>query len=152
MSESARRPRHGQEWRVLVAVGAVDRRRELARRLRERGCVVATVADGLSLSERLDETDEPDDTERVDLVIAELDLAGESGLSVLESMHSKGRQTPFFLIVDGNQSVARQAFALGVTRVFSEPVDHDVVVDAVQTYLLVNRPRPRPRRRVRLLH
>ena len=44
----------------------------------------------------------------------------------------------------------REAFALGATRVFGEPLDCKAVVDAVQTYLLVNR--PRPRRRVPLTH
>jgi DNA-binding response OmpR family regulator len=134
---------------VLVAVGAGDRRKELARGLRERGCVVSTVGDGLGLLRRISRPLLDDaDAGRPDLIIAELGLAGCSGLSVLEGLRSLDWQTPFFLIAGGNESVARQAFALGANRVFGEPLDCEAVVDAVQTYLLVNRPRPRRRARV----
>jgi len=120
------------------------RRSETCSRLRDAGCRVVTARDGADLLRKLGAAilDE-DPARRPALIIADLALAGCSGLSILEGLRALLWDTPFFLIVDDNGAdMARRAFALGATRVFGEPIDPDDVCAAALTCLLVRAPRP----------
>jgi len=124
-----------------------NRRVETCSRLRDAGCRVVTARDGADLLRKLGTAILDDDpVRRPALIIADLALAGCSGLSILEGLRALLWDTPFFLVVaDSGADMARRAFALGATRVFAEPIDPDDVCAAALTCLLVRAPRTCPR-------
>ena len=125
-------------WRVVLAISNPLRRNQLARQLRDLGCRVATAQTGTDLLRKLGSAILDEDASRQPaLIIAELGLAGCSGLSVLEGLRALLWDTPFFLIVKENdEAVAKLAFSLGASRVFEEPTDPQEISAATLTCLL----------------
>ncbi|MBT8495636.1 MAG: response regulator, partial [Deltaproteobacteria bacterium] len=91
--------------------------------------------------------DDDSPTRRPDLIVADVELPGCSGISVLEGVRGLGWDVPFFLIANRHRDdVARRAFAAGATRVMSSAVEVEMLRTAVLTCLLVSKPRAAQRR------
>ena len=133
-------PRKG--WRVMLAISDPLQRAVMTALLRDAGCRVVAVKSGIHLLRRLSVAIlEEDPRRRPALIIADLQLPGCSGLSILEGLRALSWETPFFLLVgDNSAAIARRAFAVGATRVFDQPASLAEVHAAALTYLLARSP------------
>jgi PAS domain S-box-containing protein len=75
-------------------------------------------------------------TEEPDLILLDLQLPKMDGLDVLETLRGEGREIPTILITaHGSESVAMQAFRLGVRDYFPKPFKVTEIMAAVERSL-----------------
>ena len=75
-------------------------------------------------------------TEEPDLILLDLQMPKMSGFHVLEALNRQGREIPTILITaHGSESVAMQAFRLGVRDYFPKPFKAAEIMEAVERSL-----------------
>jgi DNA-binding response OmpR family regulator len=136
--EACRAPTATPEWtfpvsstRILVAHGDPVWRHRLASALRLYGYAVREFGNGIDVLQFV--ADAPldlDDPCGVDLIIADIGLAGWRGVDLLADFRYEGWSTPFVLTAEeGNERLVATARQLRMAAVLEEPVDvEDVLV------------------------
>ncbi|MCC6190953.1 MAG: diguanylate cyclase [Anaerolineales bacterium] len=77
---------------------------------------------------------------RPDLIIADLQMPGLSGLELKSALAAAGDNTPVILITaEGSENIASQAMLAGVSYYLPKPVDVDVMLAAIGQALTVER-------------
>ena len=130
-----------------MGMSHVERRVSLTRGLRDDGHTVVVADDGFHLIQLmsgaiLDESGTA--ATRPDLIIADVTMAGCSGMTILQGIRQLNWGTPVFLIVDFNHpETARAAFENGADRVFEKPIEVTEVRSAANVILLADGRPPR---------
>jgi CheY-like chemotaxis protein len=119
---------------VLIAEEDEVLRERLATALRREGCLVIEVEDGLELEDYLEAALSP--TAHLippDVIVAELNMAGYSGLEVLAHLRERQEGTRFILMTRQIETDDYlRAEELGADLVLIKPVSSDELVQAVQ--------------------
>lgn len=77
---------------------------------------------------------------RPDLIVADLQMPGLSGLELKQALAQTGNTTPLILVTaEGSESIASQATLAGVACYLTKPVDIDVMLAAISQALNVER-------------
>ena len=126
--------------RVLVAEDDSAMRDLLALVLRERGYQVATVSDGSELRSLLSE---PDTNGRFDLIIADVNMPGGSGLDVIDQLRHDGDTTPVLIVTAFPRDDIRQRARGLEVRLLAKPFDLDTLRSAVDREIRSNAPHQR---------
>ncbi len=75
-----------------------------------------------------------------DLIIADLQMPGLTGLELKRALNDVGNTTPLILVTaEGSESIASQATLAGVVGYLPKPVDVDVMLAAIEQALTVQR-------------
>jgi CheY-like chemotaxis protein len=122
--------------RVLLADGDALLRRRMAQALRSDGHTVIEVENGEQLLQRIaSEVLQPSDGGAgIDLIVADAELTGVSGLWVLASLRSFDWATPFILLAsDESPAIDREAKRLGAAAVLGKPLALRPLRDAVSS-------------------
>lgn len=97
--------------------------------LRPAGYVVLLAGDGSSAF-RIAREQQPD------LIIADLQMPGMTGLELKRALNAAGISTPLILVTaEGSQSIAAEAVRAGVAAYLPKPVEPDVLLVAVEQAL-----------------
>ena len=131
-----------REWnphappRVLLAHADETRREGLAWELGACGCTVVEVEDGKELLDYLDCSGAFPPLPRPDVIVAELDMPGCSGLDAARALRARGDHTPIvFINVSSSPSSAIAAARLPLTRLLDGDIEGGVLRAAVDTAL-----------------
>jgi diguanylate cyclase (GGDEF)-like protein len=101
--------------------------------LRPAGYTVLTAPEGRA-GLRLAQEQQPD------LIIADLQMPGLSGLELKQALAAAGSTTPVILVTaEGSENIASQATLAGVAYYLPKPVDTDVMLSAIGQALTVER-------------
>jgi CheY-like chemotaxis protein len=119
---------------VLLAEEDEALRESLAAGLRREGCVVIEVEDGLELEDYLEAALSPGShLIPPDVIVSEINMAGYSGIEVLEHLRAREEEIRFILMssqIDADQYL--RAEELGADLILIKPIDVDELVQAVQ--------------------
>ena len=117
---------------IVLAEDDLEMRRFLGRELRRGGFEVEELSDGAELLRRLgDGREAPNGLRRPDVVVSDVRMPNEGGLSVLDRLRQTDWEMPFILITAfGNQHVHEQAVRLGALC-FDKPFDPDDLLTAI---------------------
>jgi CheY-like chemotaxis protein len=136
-----------REWnphappRVLLAHADETRREGLAWELGHCGCTVVEVEDGKELLDYLDTSGAFPPLPRPDVIVAELDMPGCSGLDAAKALRAQGDQTPIvFINVSSSPSAAIAAGRLTQTRLLDGEIEGGVLRAAVDHALREHAP------------
>ena len=78
--------------------------------------------------------------QRPDLIIADLQMPGMTGLELKRALAAGGDHTPLILVTaEGSENIASQATLAGVVGYLPKPVDIDVMLAAIEQALTVER-------------
>jgi DNA-binding response OmpR family regulator len=126
--------------RVLVAEDDPAMRDLLALVLRERGYQVSTVSDGLELRSLLSE---PDAKGHFDLIVADVNMPGSSGLDVIDQLRQDGDTTPVLIVTAFLRDEIRQRARGLEVRMLAKPFHLDALRSAVDREITANAPHQR---------
>jgi CheY-like chemotaxis protein len=122
--------------RVLLAHADETRREGLAWELGHCGCTVIEVEDGKELLDYLDCNGVFPPLPKPDVIVAELEMPGCSGLDAARALRAAGDQTPIvFINVSSAPSAAIAAARLPQTRLLDGDIEGGVLRAAVDTAL-----------------
>jgi DNA-binding response OmpR family regulator len=121
--------------RLLVAEDDSAMRDLLALVLRERGYQVATVNDGAQLRNLLSTPDR-----HFDLIIADVNMPGGSGLDVIDRLRQAGDTTPVLIVTAFPLEDIRQRARGLEVRLLAKPFDLDTLRSAVDREIRSNAP------------
>jgi two-component system OmpR family response regulator len=125
---------------VLVAEDDPAMRDLFALVLRERGYQVATVSTGSELKRLLSV---PDPTGRFDLIVADVNLPGSSGLDVIDQLRQNGDSTPALIVTAFPRDDVRQRARGLEVQLLAKPFDLQVLRSAVDWAIRSNAPHQR---------
>ena len=120
--------------KILVVDDSRDVRETIARLiLRPAGYETLTADDGLTGLQAARE-------QHPDLIIADLQMPGLSGIQLKRTLTLESILTPLILMTgEGSESIASEATLAGVSAYFPKPVDPDVLLIAVEQALKYER-------------
>ena len=123
-----------RDKKILVVDDSRDVRETIARLiLRPAGYETLTANDGLAGLQIARE-------QRPDLIIADLQMPGLTGLQLKRTLTLEDISIPFILMTgEGSESIASEATLAGVAAYFPKPVDPDVLLIAVEQALKADR-------------
>jgi CheY-like chemotaxis protein len=122
--------------RVLLAHADETRREGLAWELGARGCTVVEVEDGSELLDYLIDGPRFAPLPRPDVIVAELDMPGCSGLEAATKLRARGNHIPIvFINVSHAPSAALRAARLSETHLLDGDIEGGVLLAAVDTAL-----------------
>jgi CheY-like chemotaxis protein len=123
--------------RVLLAYADETRREGLAWELSARGCTVVEVEDGSELLDYfLGDRPRFASLPKPDVIVAELDMPGCTGLDAAQQLRANGDHTPIiFINVAHAPSAALSAARLPQTRLLDGDIEGGVLLAAVDTAL-----------------
>lgn len=123
-----------RDKKILVVDDSRDVRETIARLiLRPAGYETLTANDGLAGLQIARE-------QRPDLIIADLQMPGLTGIQLKRTLTLEDISIPFILMTgEGSESIASEATLAGVAAYFPKPVDPDVLLIAVEQALKADR-------------
>jgi CheY-like chemotaxis protein len=122
--------------RVLLAHADETRREGLAWELGAQGCTVIEVEDGKELLDYLASGGAFAPLPRPDVIVAELEMPGCSGLDAARALRAQGDHTPIvFINVSNAPSAAIAAARLAETKLLDGDIEGGVLRAAVETAL-----------------
>jgi CheY-like chemotaxis protein len=117
------------------------RREGLAWELGACGCTVVEVEDGKELLDYLDTSGAFPPLPRPDVIVAELEMPGCSGLDAARALRAQGDQTPIvFINVSSAPSAVIAAARLPLTKLLDGDIEGGVLRAAVDTALREHTP------------
>ncbi len=120
--------------RVVLVEDDVPLREILADEIRDLGFEVVELTTGVELVDYFHGAASTYPAELPDIVVAELELAGCSGVEACERLRRGGAHVPFILIVpEGFEQHHDDAIRAGADRVLDKPFDVDALADAVES-------------------
>ena len=122
-----------QRVRVLLAEDDEDLRHFLAKTLARDGYAIIEVPDGSALLEYLGTVHLREGcTEPIDLIVADVQMPGFTGLQVLHGIRRSDWFTPVILITGyGTEAVQEEARRLGALALLNKPFDVDDLRTAI---------------------
>jgi GAF domain-containing protein/CheY-like chemotaxis protein len=119
--------------KILIIDDSAKIRSFLSEMLRSLGYVVSTASDGKrGLDKAL--------AERPDLILLDFNLPRLSGIEVLEALQKGNHEVPVILMTaHGSESVAVQAFRLGVRDYLTKPIEAEQILEVVEKALTESR-------------
>lgn len=133
MTSNRWKPSSSPRGHVYLAEDDGNTRLLLARVLRDEGCTVTEIEDGMKLLDRVNTWIRYGDGQSLAAIVSDFRLPGVTGLEVLEILRAKDRSLPFVLIsADMDWQTRNRAFGLGVTAVFQKPLDIDSFRSAIR--------------------
>jgi len=118
--------------KCLVVDPSPTARRTLVRVLRDAGFEAVITADSPAETRRVLESD---DGRAVNLILAEWDLPGETGVDLARGLHREGERTvpPLFLLTSRNtRDEVTRAVEAGVSGYVLKPIDPEVLVARIE--------------------
>ena len=120
--------------RVVLVEDDIPLREILADEIRDLGFDVVELTNGVELLDHFRGAASSYAAELPEIVIAEMELAGCSGVEACERLHSAGAHVPFILILpEGLAQNHADALRAGADRVLEKPFDVDALADAVES-------------------
>jgi GAF domain-containing protein/CheY-like chemotaxis protein len=119
--------------KILIIDDSTQIRSFLSEMLRPLGYAVSTASDGKrGLDKAL--------TERPDLILLDFNLPRLSGIEILEALHKDNYEVPVILMTaHGSESVAVQAFRLGVRDYIPKPFETEQILEVIERALTESR-------------
>ena len=121
---------------VLVGDDDIEMRRLLGDVLRKDGYTVELAEDGVQAFRKVlvdPATPSGFTGEPVDVIVLDIRMPGCTGLEVLESLHSAGREVPVILITAfADEKTRREARRLGAAAFLSKPFNMELLREAVR--------------------
>jgi GAF domain-containing protein/DNA-binding NarL/FixJ family response regulator len=119
--------------KILIIDDSTKIRSFLSEMLRPLGYVVSTASDGKrGLDKAL--------AERPDLILLDFNLPRLSGIEVLEALQKENYEVPVILMTaHGSESVAVQAFRLGVRDYLVKPFETEQILEVIEKALIESR-------------
>jgi GAF domain-containing protein/CheY-like chemotaxis protein len=119
--------------KILIIDDSTKIRSFLSEMLRPLGYIVSTASNG---KQGLDKAL----TERPDLILLDFYLPRLSGIEVLEALHKDNYEVPVILMTaHGSESVAVQAFRLGVRDYLTKPFETEQILEVIEKALIESR-------------
>jgi DNA-binding response OmpR family regulator len=122
---------------ILLAEDDPDMRELLAWSLRDVGYEVVEVPDGAALRGLLEERSRAGPVRPLDLVVSDIRMPGENGLSVIQSFRGLPKTTPIILITAfGDRDVHSRCDELGIL-LLDKPFEIDHLLSEIRRLLSV---------------
>ncbi len=132
----ANEPAGKDQFHILIAEDDDEMRALLKQTLRARGFKVSECSNGFQLINELKFFEDPNDSEKYNLVISDIRMPGLIGTEVLEAASLSPNAPPIILITAfGDTETHDQARRFGAVAILDKPFDMDDLIKVVENIL-----------------